>query len=180
MAKKNIEPKVKVGDRFGKLTVIEKVDIPVIAKGKEKTSDTTTNKTKVGWFCKCDCGGEITLSQKTLLKERKALRSCDKCPPEKNPNYVSDKMTFEESQEWDELYKYVKINILGYDKMQTLPPNIVTRLQGLLHGKYMVNNKTVNKANYSYKTVLNTFKFCSQDIKKALKRMQSFIDKNCK
>ena len=97
------------------------------------------------------------------------MRSCDNCPPEKNPNYIPKKMSYEENQDWDELYEYVKTNVMGYDKNQLLPSYIVARLQGLPKGKYMASNKTKNNANYSYKTVLNTFKFCSPDIHKALR-----------
>lgn len=169
MAKK---PKVNIGDRFGKLVVCEKVDIPIETSFKNKDGSIrkeSTGKTKVGWLCKCDCGGKITLPQNTLLTERSTLRSCNNCTPVKNPNYTSNKMSYEEQQEWDELYEYVKINILGYDEAQLLPSYIVVRLKGLLQGKFMANNKTLNNANYSYKTVLNTFKFCSPDIHRGLR-----------
>lgn len=162
------EPKVKVGDRIDKLTVIKMVDMPVIARGKNGVADVVTGK-KRGWFCKCSCGGEIIIPETTLLKQRSTLRSCDKCPPEKNPNYTSNKMTFEDNQDWEELYEYVRTNILGYDKNIPLPPNIVARLLGILHGKFKVNNKSIDNAKYHYKVALNTFKLCSLDIQRALR-----------
>ncbi len=164
--------KVNVGDRFDKLVVVEKVEMPTYTKIKDangKIHEEPTGRTKVGWRCQCDCGGKITLSQTTLLSQRSTLRSCNDCPPEKNPDYTSNKMSYEDSQDWDELYEYVRTNIMGYDKNQSLSGYIVIRLQGLPKGKYMASNKTINKANYSYKTVLNTFKFCSPDIYRALR-----------
>lgn len=173
------EPKVKIGDTFGKLTAVKMVDMKVTARGNGNVSDVVTNKTKKGWLCKCSCGGEITLPETTLLKQRSTLRSCDKCPPEKNPNYISNKMTFEDNQDWDELYEYVRTNILGYDKSTPLSPSVVSRLLGILHGKYKVNNKSVDNAKYTYKVALNTFKMCSVDIQRAL-RTNNFKDEEHK
>lgn len=172
MAKKSKKSKVKVGDRFDKLTVIEQVDMPIEIKIKNENGETIktpTGRTKIGWLCKCDCGEKITLPESTLLKTRNTLRSCNKCLPEKNPNHISNKMTFEDKQEWDELYEYVKKNIFNLDESQALPNEIRQRLLGLSRGKYMANNQSANNAKYSNKTVLNTFKFCCTDIQRALR-----------
>lgn len=165
------EPKVKIGDRFGKLVTLEKVDMPVMTRIKNKdgsVKEIPNGKTKVGWVCKCDCGRTTTLPENTLVKERSTLRSCDKCPPIENSNYVSPKESYEEKKKLDELYNYVRINIFNYDENQVLPSFVITRLKGLCHGKYMANNKSKNNANYSYETVLNTFKVCALDIYRIL------------
>lgn len=180
MAKR--EPKVKVGDVIDKLTVIEKVNIPIKTQKQDKDGnmhEELTGKTKVGWLCECECGGTITLPESTLLTKRSSLRSCDKCPPEKNVNYIPKKMTFEDNQDWEELYEYVKKNIYGYEDGQLLPKLMTSRLLGISRGKYIANNKSVNNADYSYKTILNTFKFCSTDIQKAL-RTNKFVDEQHK
>ena len=78
-------------------------------------------------------------------------------------------MTEEEKIAWESLYYYVKNDILGYDENQSLPSNMVLRLKGLLTNKFMENNNIKSTANYSYQTILNTFKFCSPEIHKALK-----------
>lgn len=78
------------------------------------------------------------------------------------------KMTEKEKQDWEELYFYVK-NLLGYDENQALSSTMVLRLKGLLTNKFMENGNIESTANYSYETILNTFKFCSQEIHKALK-----------
>lgn len=84
-------------------------------------------------------------------------------------------MTEKEKQDWDNLYQYVKKNIMGYDDNQALSSAMVLRLKGLLTNKFMENNNIESTANYSYETILNTFKFCSLDIQKAL-RVNNFKD----
>ena len=78
-------------------------------------------------------------------------------------------MTAQEKADWESLYNYVKFDILGYDENQALPSNMVLRLKGLLTNKFMANNRIKSTANYSYQTILNTFKFCSPEIYKALR-----------
>ena len=78
------------------------------------------------------------------------------------------KMTEKEKLDWDALYQYVK-NLLGYDENQALSSTMVLRLKGLLTNKFIENKNIEDGANYSYETILNTFKFCSPDIYKALR-----------
>ena len=84
------------------------------------------------------------------------------------------KMTEKEKQDWEALYFYVK-KLLGYDENQALSSTMVLRLKGLLTNKFIENNNITSTANYSYETILNTFKFCSPDIYKAL-RTNNFKD----
>lgn len=81
---------------------------------------------------------------------------------------VKKKMTEKEKQDWEALYFYVK-NLLGYDENQALSSTMVLRLKGLLTNKFIENGNIESTANYSYETILNTFKFCSPTINKALK-----------
>ena len=74
------------------------------------------------------------------------------------------KMSKEESQDWENLYNYVKSNIMGYDENQALSKNMVLRLKGLLTGKFIENKNIKDISNYSYKTILTTFKYCYPDI----------------
>ena len=84
-------------------------------------------------------------------------------------------MSAQDKAEWDELYNYVRYKVLGYDKNQSLSRTMVLRLKGLLSNKFIENKNIESTANYSYKTVLTTFKFCSLDIQKGLKN-NSFND----
>ena len=85
------------------------------------------------------------------------------------------KMTEKEKQDWEKLYNYVKGNIMGYDENQALSSKMVLRLKGLLTYKFIENGNIADTANYSYETILNTFKFCSPDIQRAI-RINGFKD----
>ena len=89
------------------------------------------------------------------------------------------KMTEEEKIAWDELYTYVKKNVMRYDDDQALSNAMVLRLKGLLTNKFMENNNIKSTANYSYETILNAFKYSSLDINKAL-RTNNFKDESHK
>lgn len=89
------------------------------------------------------------------------------------------KMTKEEKIAWEELYTYVKKNIMGYDDNQALSSTMVLRLKGLLTNKFIENNNIESTANYSYETILNTFKYSSLDIQHAL-RTNNFKDESHK
>lgn len=80
------------------------------------------------------------------------------------------KMTDEEKRDFDELYNYVKSQVLCYDDNQSLSRTMVLRLKGLSTNKFIENNRTKSSANYSYKVILYTFKYCSLDIKVGLAR----------
>lgn len=77
-------------------------------------------------------------------------------------------MSEEEKQDWYALDDYVKHSIMGYvDEGLSTP--MVLRLKGLRYGQAIANNKYYKYSNYSFKTILNTFKACSVQIKNALK-----------
>lgn len=79
------------------------------------------------------------------------------------------RMTPQDKKEWDELYEYVKLRVMGYEQKQKLSQNMIIRLKGLRYGKGMQNNKIPDAADYSYNLILITFKYCSQDIQNALR-----------
>ena len=87
-------------------------------------------------------------------------------------------MSAKEKKDWESLYYYVK-DILGYDENQALSNTMVLRLKGLLTNKFIENKNIESTANYSYETILNTFKFCHPSIQKAL-RTNNFKDENHK
>lgn len=124
------------------------------------------------WLCRCDCGNMITLSQNVLLTESSLVRSCG-CSKKINPNYHSGGLqSAEEIQSWNDLYEYVKKNVLFYTDDQALSKQMVLRLKGLAKGKYVANNKSADYASYSYKIILLTFKYCSLDLRKAFANKQ--------
>lgn len=86
-------------------------------------------------------------------------------------------MTREEKEKWDELYMYVRSNVMGYDENVCLSSNMVLRLKGMLNGKFMANNLIGDKAHYSYDVVLMAFKYSMPEIRRAMDRV-SFVDEN--
>lgn len=88
------------------------------------------------------------------------------------------KMTEKEKQDWENLYYHVK-RVMGYDENQALSSTMVLRLKGLLTNKFIENGNIESTANYSYETILNTFKLSSMDIQKAL-RTVNFRDEQHK
>lgn len=84
-------------------------------------------------------------------------------------------MSIQDKKDWDVLYEYVRKNVMGYDETQSLSRSMVLRLKGLLNNKFMANNNIADTSDYSYQTVLTTFKFCMHDIQRGLKS-NSFKD----
>ena len=80
----------------------------------------------------------------------------------------SKKMSEQEKQRWDELYQYVKKEVLHYDANQALSRTAVLRLKGLRTSRFMENNNVESMSNYSYEVILNTFKACYVSIQNAL------------
>lgn len=165
--------KVKVGDRFGKLVVLERAE-DIVSKVKKRDKEGNVyhvnGKTKsIAWKCKCDCGKTVTKRQSYLIKKHYYIHSCGDCEQIENPEYQMPKMTKEEKEGLDAVYEYVKTNIMGYNKDQSLPNYVTIRIKGLTTGNFMANKNIKKNANYSYELILNTFKFCSPEIHKALR-----------
>lgn len=75
-------------------------------------------------------------------------------------------MTKQEKEEWDELYQYIKHDIMGYTN-EKLPTYFVLRLKGLAEGKFCSNHNVKSYGKYEYKSILYTFKICKAQILKA-------------
>lgn len=92
----------------------------------------------------------------------------------------SKKMDKKTKAEWDDLYSYIRtdiLNILGYDTKKSLPKHLVLRLKGLYDGKFMANKNSKPKARYEFSEILLTFKFCKFDIHNAI-RSNTFTNEN--
>jgi len=88
------------------------------------------------------------------------------------------KMTKQELEEWNDLYEYVKNDILKYDEKLALPKNLVLRLKGLQQGKFIANKKTKALGDYSFKIILMTFKINKYEIVNALTDKSKFKDES--
>ena len=77
----------------------------------------------------------------------------------------------ESTEEWNELYKYVKEDVLMYiDK--AMPKYMLLRLRGLSEGKFIANKKISSMAKYEYNDILMTFKINKIKIHNALKTVE--------
>jgi hypothetical protein len=73
--------------------------------------------------------------------------------------------------DWDELYKYVKEDILNY-KDKKMPKDMILRLVGLKDGKFCANNNSKIEAKYDYKLILLTFKLMKGTISNCLNSVE--------
>ena len=71
-------------------------------------------------------------------------------------------------EDWLELCQYVEKNVMSYDENLKAPRELYLRLRGLSRGQFMANNFANKQAEYSYKIILLTFKYCSLNIKRAV------------
>jgi len=83
-----------IGSKFNKLTIVEIL---------ENYYDNTTYKRKLGYKCVCDCGKEVILRHKNLVRPttRYATKSCG-CAHKKSGD--------EYSPAFNEVYKYYRLN----------------------------------------------------------------------
>lgn len=84
------------------------------------------------------------------------------------------KMTDEELKQWDELYCYVRDEVLKYDEVsgKKFPKEMILRLKGLHEGKFMANNNIKSLGSYGFDVILMTFKFSKLDIIIAMKNVE--------
>lgn len=76
-------------------------------------------------------------------------------------------MTDEEKKDWYELDDYVRHNVMEFVD-EGLTTKMVLRLKGLRYGQVMANNSHDKRSNYSFKTILLTFKACAPQIQRAV------------
>lgn len=78
-------------------------------------------------------------------------------------------MTEKEKEQFGELYRYVKTEVMNYDSKQSLPSSFVLGLKGLATGKVVENKRQKDKANYGYDVVLLAFKLSKNKISYAIR-----------
>lgn len=78
-------------------------------------------------------------------------------------------MTEKEKEQFGELYRYVKTEVMNYDSKQSLPSSFVLGLKGLATGKVVENKRQKDKANYGYDIVLLAFKLSKNKISYAIR-----------
>jgi len=145
----------------------------------------------IAWYCDCECGTTDFIARGSDLKQKR-VKSCgcktikefeleleEEKKAKEKAKEEAKKLSKQEKNDWDELYQYVRSNVMGYDENQSLSSTMVLRLKGLLTNKFIESKSVKSTANYSYKVILNSFKFSLSDIQRAL-RTNNFVDENHK
>ena len=167
------------GQKFGKYTVICP-DQPIYSQILVKDSNGEPLRGEDGkciykngktvyqtWLCKCECGKEVVVKENDLKKGSAKGLSCG-CTNSIKENYAHKKaMNEDERMDWDELYRYVRKEVMGYSIDKALTSKMVLRLKGMQDGKKIKNLKTEARAYYPYKVILGAFKFSKEAIKRA-------------
>lgn len=78
-------------------------------------------------------------------------------------------MTEKEKEQFGELYRYAKTEVMNYDSKQSLPSSFVLGLKGLATGKVVENKRQKDRANYGYDIVLLAFKLSKNKISYAIR-----------
>lgn len=62
------------------------------------------------------------------------------------------------TEKWDELYEFVRKDVLGLSQNERIARNMVLRLEGLSKGNFMASNKLKPMGYYQYEDILITYK----------------------
>ena len=123
------------------------------------------------WYCKKEIAKDDIQIEKVGKVNRKFHKSNNcykKFDDIRKQKELEKEIRDKENKEWDDLYQYVKKEILGYEECQNLSPFQIRILKQLRNGEYVVRNKQMVNKGYSYKVILFTFKFKKRDILAAI------------
>lgn len=123
------------------------------------------------WYCKKEIAKDDIQIEKVGKVNRKFHKNNNcykKFDDIRKQKELEKEIRDKENKEWDDLYQYVKKEILGYEECQNLSPFQIRILKQLRNGEYIVRNKQMVNKGYSYKVILFTFKFKKRDILAAI------------
>ena len=123
------------------------------------------------WYCKKEIAKDDIQIEKVGKVNRKFHKNNNcykKFDDIRKQKELEKEIRDKENKEWDDLYQYVKKEILGYEECQNLSPFQIRILKQLRNGEYVVRNKQMVNKGYSYKVILFTFKFKKRDILAAI------------
>ena len=123
------------------------------------------------WYCKKEIEKDDIQIEKVGKVNRKFHKNNNcykKFDDIRKQKELEKEIRDKENKEWDDLYQYVKKEILGYEECQNLSPFQIRILKQLRNGEYIVRNKQMVNKGYSYKVILFTFKFKKRDILAAI------------
>ena len=123
------------------------------------------------WYCKKEIAKDDIQIEKVGKVNRKFHKNNNcykKFDDIRKQKELEKEIRDKENKEWDDLYQYVKKEILGYEECQNLSPFQIRILKQLRNGEYVVRNKQMVNKGYPYKVILFTFKFKKRDILAAI------------
>lgn len=123
------------------------------------------------WYCKKEIAKDDIQIEKVGKVNRKFHKNNNcykKFDDIRKHKELEKEIRDKENKEWDDLYQYVKKEILGYEECQNLSPFQIRILKQLRNGEYVVRNKQMVNKGYPYKVILFTFKFKKRDILAAI------------
>ena len=123
------------------------------------------------WYCKKEIAKDDIQIEKVGKVNRKFHKNNNcykKFDDIRKQKELEKEIRDKENKEWDDLYQYVKKEILGYEECQNLSPFQIRILKQLRNGEYIVRNKQMVNKGYSYKVILFTFNFKNRDILAAI------------
>lgn len=101
------------------------------------------------WYCKKEIEKDDIQIEKVGKVNRKFHKNNNcykKFDDIRKQKELEKEIRDKENKEWDDLYQYVKKEILGYEECQNLSPFQIRILKQLRNGEYIVRNKQmVNK-----------------------------------
>lgn len=86
------------------------------------------------------------------------------CAVPRMPKIPKRKMTQQDNLDWEELFEYVRQDIMGHMPWEPLPRNAPIRLRGLAYNKAYDTREYEDEANYPWSLILIVFKYCKPKI----------------
>lgn len=173
---------VTANQQFDRLTTIRPAD-PVYARVLQKdehgniVKDASGNavyaqgKTKYKtWLCQCSCGKQVVVKESDLKKKTEKGKSCGCACEPKRAYQSSGKLRENERADWEELYEYVRREVMGLPSYMGLTSRMVIRLKGMQSGQKFKNNRNPSHSYYPYKIILYAFKYSIGAIRNAQKK----------
>lgn len=125
------------------------------------------------WYCKNEILSKDDIDIYTVNNVNRKFHKSECCKDKFiKEKEVRDKIIEEkriENEKWNELYQYVKKEIMGYRDNQKLSHYIVNKLKNLRNGDIVRRNTAMTNNGYPYDIILNTFKLNKQIIIKNTK-----------
>lgn len=85
------------------------------------------------------------------------------------PKFIKEKEIKDiEVKKWNNLYEYIKVEIMGYTKEKQLTPAMRTKLLSLRNGSFVKRGVTMSKEGYDYDVILTTFKAKKIEVERAI------------